>query len=444
VARWRLTRASPAASTFTLSNVISDAGAGAGSLTKIGAGALTLTGTSTYSGATSVVGGALAVNGAITDTSSMTISGGTLTGTGTVNTSTPVMIAFGGTFMPGAAGSPGTSLTISGGLAFQALANYVVYLNPTTSTFANVTGSASLASGVTANFALGTYLSRKYTILTAAGGLGGTTFTSLTNVGLPAGFTDSLSYSADDVFLDLAAALGAVGTGGLNPNQRNVANALNKAFNSGATLPPSFVTIFGLTGGDLANALSQLSGESAVGAQQGAFQFGNSFLSLMLDPYTENRGSGFGAGGGFGPALGYAGYERTPPAVGSAFSALAKNSEPSSGLPGWNLWGAAFGGGQHIGGNGSVGSHNTTSSTGGFATGADYHVSPDAMVGFALAGGAMGWSTSGARRRTQRHFPGGTLRRQGIRASLCIGRFGVRRLSDDDQSRGNAAGRRFL
>jgi hypothetical protein len=42
----------------------------------------------------------------------------------------------------------------------------------------------------------------------------------------------------------------------LSVNQLNVANALNNFFNSGGTLPASFVGIFGLTGANLASGLS--------------------------------------------------------------------------------------------------------------------------------------------------------------------------------------------
>ena len=75
----------------------------------------------------------------------------------------------GGTLAPGTAGVPGTSMTITGNLAFQSGALYVVYLNPTTSTFANVTGTASLAGTVNANFASGSYLTKQYVILQSAG-----------------------------------------------------------------------------------------------------------------------------------------------------------------------------------------------------------------------------------------------------------------------------------
>src|SRR6185436_4317587 len=86
-------------------------------------------------------------------------------------------------------------------------------------------------------------------------------------------------------------------------NQQNVANALNSFFNNGGTLPPNFVNVFGLTGGNLANALTLLSGEAATGAQQGAFQLGGQFLNLMLDPFVDGRGGLAGAGG---PAIGFA------------------------------------------------------------------------------------------------------------------------------------------
>ena len=89
-------------------------------------------------------------------------------------------------------------------------------------------------------------------------------------------------------------------TSGLGGNQAGVAGALNNFFNNGGTLPPGFVGIFGLTGSSLGNALTQLSGEAATGAQQGAFQLTNQFLGLMLDPFVDGRS------GGSGPAIGFA------------------------------------------------------------------------------------------------------------------------------------------
>jgi autotransporter-associated beta strand protein len=221
-------------------------------MTKIGAGALTLTGANTYSGATSVNAGTLFVNGSIANSAVTVNSGATLAGIGTVG---PTTINSGGTFAPGT--SPGT-MTVQGNLAFQSGALYLVQVNPSTASSTNVTagGSATLAGTVQAAFASGSYAARTYTILSAAGGLNGTTFNSLTTTNLPAGFTASLSYTATDAILNLTATLGqpsaaggpsgpgALGTGGLNLNQLNVANSLNNFFNNGGTLPLSFVGVF--------------------------------------------------------------------------------------------------------------------------------------------------------------------------------------------------------
>lgn len=70
-------------------------------------------------------------------------------------------------------------------------------------------------------FLPGAYISRNYTLLSATGGLGGTTFTGgLTTANLPVGFTASLTYTPTDVLLDLSAFLGLGGN--LNQNQQNV------------------------------------------------------------------------------------------------------------------------------------------------------------------------------------------------------------------------------
>jgi uncharacterized protein with beta-barrel porin domain len=152
-------------------------------------------------------------------------SGALLAGSGTVGATT---ILSGGTFAPGPLTTPGT-MTVAGNLAFQSGALYLVQVNPSNASSASVIagGSATLAGTVRAAFASGSYVSRTYTILSAAGGLGGTTFNALTTSNLPAGFTANLSYTTSDVILNLTATLGALSAGGLSQNQRNVAGALN-------------------------------------------------------------------------------------------------------------------------------------------------------------------------------------------------------------------------
>jgi autotransporter-associated beta strand protein/T5SS/PEP-CTERM-associated repeat protein len=385
------TQLSVTSGSATQAGVISELG-GARPLEKIGAGTLVLAAANTYSGPTTVSAGALVVNGSIANSAVRVNAGALLAGTGTVGATT---IASGGTFAPGS-GTPGSSLTVAGNLAFQSGALYLVQVNPSTASSANATGSATLAGTVSAALAPGSYVKRSYTILSAAGGLNGTTFNALTTSNLPASFKADLSYTANDVILNLTANLGTIGTTGLSINQRNVANALDGFFNRGGALPPNFLPIFGLTGSNLANALTALSGEAATGAQQVGFQMTNQFLGLMLDPFVDGRSGG--VLGTSGPVLGFApGQAALPDDVALAYSSALK----APALPAatfdqrWTAWGGADGGGNKTSGDPTVlGSHDLTANTAGFAAGLDYRLSPNSVVGIALAGGGTNWNLS--------------------------------------------------
>jgi uncharacterized protein with beta-barrel porin domain len=268
-----------------------------------------------------------------------------------------------------------------------------VQLNPSTASFAKFTGMASLAGAVQAVLAPGSYSrTTAYDILHATAGLGGTTFSG---VEVP-NFAARLSYTATDVFLSLnAAELGAGSS--LNRNQQSVANGINQFFNSGGALPAAFLNLFGLTGANLANGLTQLSGETATGAQQTTFDAMNLFMGVMTDPFIDGRGNGVTAPGG---ALGYADQasqaSASPHNANDALAAIYTKAppQPVPFVPGWSVWAAGFGGSQTTGGNAAVGSNNMSSSIAGSVVGADYRFSPDTLAGFALAGGGTSFSVA--------------------------------------------------
>ena len=428
----KLTINTASSTTWTYGGAIT----GAGSLTVGGLGTEVLSGTNTFTGATTVTGGTLAVTGSlagsgvtvnsgvlgVTGTISAPVqvnNGGLLVGTGTVGSTT---IASGGTLLPGnATGTP--PLTVSGSLAFQSGAFYAVSVSPTASGLTVVTGTASLGGTVQASFASGAYtqIPKAYTILTSAG-LGGTTFGALTVNNMPAGLiATSLSYTATDVRLNLTAALGQVA--GLGGNQSAVGTVIDRAFNSSSGgLSGGFATLLGLSGAALPGALSQASGQPGPSQQQSMLTAATQFMNTMGDTTAAGR-----AGSLSGGASGYADDD-------TGASAYAANGKPRSGAereayaaiptkalrrtdlfePSWSVWGAGYGGSSTTDGNAAAGTNTTTSRIWGFATGADYRVTPDFLAGFALAGGATSFSVANGlgSGRSDMFQAGGFVRKQ--------------------------------
>ena len=174
-------------------------------------------------------------------------------------------------------------------------------------------------------------------------------------------------------------------------NQTNVAAGIDKAIAAGVTLPAGFNSLFELTPTQLIGALGALSGENATQAQQGAFELGNSYLSLLTDPFANDRV-------GAAPAMGFAPERQSslPPSLASAFAMYTK-APLLAYQPRWDAWGAAFGGGSNSRGDSTVvGSNDSNTTVAGVAAGVDYRFAPGALIGFSLAGGHTNWSVLGS------------------------------------------------
>ncbi len=345
----------------TFAGIIDDGGAGGG-LTMAG-GTQILSGANTYTGATTVNGGKLVVDGSIVSASTVN-AGGTLAGSGTVGS----VAVNGGALAPGSAASPFGPLTVNGPLSFTAASTYLVQVSSSNASLANVLGAATLGGAtVSANFISGT-VQRQYKILSATGSLGGTTFNSAVVSNMPT-INATLSYDTNDVFLNIGVNFTPAG--------------------GGLSIKPA--------------GLTTASGELGTGVIQSAINADGQFLNLMLDPTIAGRSGGFAKAGSVAQfaesddASAYASMRPATPREREAFAMATKapllSSQPSSR---WSVWAAGYGGSAQVGGNTAVGSQDLTARVWGGAAGADYRISLDTLVGFALGGGGLNYSLANA------------------------------------------------
>ena len=138
-----------ASSTLTYGGAIANS-SGNGGFTKTGAGALVLSGTSSYTGTTTVATGILTVNGSIASSGSTVVhSGATLTGTGTTGVMT---VNASGTVSPGNSGigalAAAGGLGLAGNAAFELGTPGASHAAPGTSDRMDVTGGIALGGNL--------------------------------------------------------------------------------------------------------------------------------------------------------------------------------------------------------------------------------------------------------------------------------------------------------
>ncbi|MGP9810869.1 ice-binding family protein [Rhodopseudomonas sp. NSM] len=190
-------------------------------------------------------------------------------------------------------------------------------------------------------------------------------------------------------------------TPAITPPTTGVIAAINAAFANAigpnnflsASFPQGFIDLAGLSPLQQAIVLGQLTGQSSTGIAQTGILAMNSFLSLVLNPYAAGMNSD---GRGFGPSapvlrtLGYAPDSRMATKAPAA-TAIDRSLVIGPG-PRWSVWGAGYGGQAEIHGNAAWLTDDRSSRGFGFATGLDYRILPDTIVGFALGGGGTSYA----------------------------------------------------
>ena len=339
------------------SGVYAGAMSGSGTLTKTGAGLLNLTGSSTVGGGTLVQAGTLAVNGGLISNVAVE-TGGTIGGTGTI---TGLLRLNGGTLAPG--NSIGT-LNVVGNVS-QTGGVYQVEVNAQGASDKIVaTGTATISGGTVQVLAQSGSYQRNttYTILTANAGLTGTYGGVTSNFAF---LTPSLSYDANNVYLELSQGANAFTFGGQTPNQKAVGRTLDIA---APTATGDFATVLGAIA-----ALNTTQGPQALDTISGQpyASFGSmNVLASLLFMNTVGQQTATARGAAF--------FGAARVALGEACEIACDSVEPTR----WGAWFSGMGGTGSIGGNYNAGTF--TYNLGGASVGVDYRFDPRLLVGLAI------------------------------------------------------------
>jgi subtilase-type serine protease len=298
-----------------------------------------LTGDQSYSGGVSVTDGSLSVDGTL-DAAMVIGAGSLLDGNGTFST-----LTVGGTVAPGH--SIGT-ITVTGDYTQTAGSVYEAEFDGTTADLIDVTGTATLAGSVTATpYGGGTISARRYTILSADGGIIGTY--ELTDSALSAFLEGSLAYDANNVYLDVARNGLSFASAARTDNQRSVAVAIEN-LGAGNVV---YDAVAGSADIETAAAgFNSLSGEFHASIKTALIE-DSRFVRDAISARLQN-------------------------AFGSVSVAGANSAD---GGTGYGLWGQTFG---SWGKNGGDGYADIDRSTGGLMLGADGEFADSWRAGFAL------------------------------------------------------------
>jgi fibronectin-binding autotransporter adhesin len=362
----------------TANGTYAGAMSGTGSLAKTGAGNLVLSGASSYNGGTAVNAGTLSVNGSIANSAVTVNNGGTLGGGGTVGSTS---ITTGGVLAPG--NSIGT-LTVNGNVTFAAGSVYRVEVDPAgNSDRVNATGTAALNGGtVDVRAGAGSYsLSSRYTILNAAGGRTGAFSGATSNLAF---LTPSLAYDANNVFLTLARNSVSYASVGITPNQIATGMALQNAV-AGASGDMGTVlsAVDSLSAPQARAAFDAASGAGIVELRRAAAGFAANFgnqLQARLGA-VQSRATGTLANEFGGRPLLLA-------ANGTLPGLMAPDAKPDAGN---GLWARGFGGYGNTDTDGNAAASRLRSS--GLSVGFDAEVKEGLRLGAAVTGGTSRLST---------------------------------------------------
>ncbi|AYD03454.1 autotransporter domain-containing protein [Neorhizobium sp. NCHU2750] len=297
-----------------------------------------LTGDQSYSGGVTVVDGSLSVDGTLD--AAMTIDAGSLLdGNGTFSA-----LNVAGTIAPGH--SVGT-ISVTGDYTQLAGSTYAVEFDGTSADLIDVGGTATIAGTVTATpYGDSAITTRRYTILTAAGGVTGTY--TLSDVDITAFLEGSLAYDANNVYLDVVRNAVTFASAADTDNGRHVASAI-ESLGAGDAL---YEAVAGSADAETAaSAFDKLSGEFHASVKTALIEDSR----FIRDAITAR--------------------------VNSAFGTVAAGTQPPAQSNSAGVWGQAFG---SWGKNGGDGYASIDRSTGGLIVGADGEVSDSWRAGFAF------------------------------------------------------------